>query len=226
MVARVTGYVESIDARGDGARLMVRVGSVAGLAPERTPERVRVNMRGRPAFESGATIAATMRLLPPPTASVPNGYDFARDAWFRGVGAVGNLVSRPEIAPALAVPWSTQMMAAVDRARNTLTQRIADSIGGAKGAVAAALVTGKRGLIPEATNEDLRAAGIYHVVSISGLHMMLAAGIFLWSLRAFLALFPTSPFADPSRNGPPLSRLRARSPTIFSQGRKSRLSAR
>jgi competence protein ComEC len=190
MVARVTGYVESIDARGDGARLMVRVGSVAGLSPERTPERVRVNMRGRPAFESGATISATMRLLPPPTASVPNGYDFARDAWFRGVGAVGNLVSRPEIAPALAVPWSTRMMAAIDRARNTLTQRIADSIGGAKGAVAAALVTGKRGLIPEATNEDLRAAGIYHVVSISGLHMMLAAGIFLWSLRAFLALFP------------------------------------
>lgn len=190
MVGRVTGFVESIDARADGARLMLRVGSVAGLAPENTPQRVRVNMRGRPAFESGATIAATMRLMPPPPASVPNGYDFARDAWFRQIGAVGNLVSRPEIAPALDVSAPTRAMAAIDRARNALTQRIADSIGGAKGAVAAALVTGKRGLIPEETNDDLRAAGIYHVVSISGLHMMLAAGLFLWSLRAVLALFP------------------------------------
>lgn len=79
----------------------------------------------------------------------------------------------------------------VDRARNRLTARIAQTIGGPQGAVAAALVTGKRGLIPEDTNEALRAAGIYHVASISGLHMVLAAGLFLWSLRALLALFPT-----------------------------------
>ena len=190
VVARVSGYVQSIDLRADGARLLVRVGTVAGLTADKQPELVRVNMRGRPTFESGATIAATMRLLPPPSASVPNGYDFAREAWFRRIGAVGNLVSRPELAPALAPSLSVRAMAAIDRARNTLTLRIADTIGGPKGAVAAALVTGKRALIPESTNDDLRAAGIYHVVSISGLHMMLAAGLFLWSLRAFLALFP------------------------------------
>jgi competence protein ComEC len=190
VVARVTGYVETIDLRPDGARLLLRVGSVAGLSIAQTPERVRVNMRGRPQFASGASIAATMRLLPPPTAAVPNGYDFARDAYFRRIGAVGNVVSRPEIAPAIEAPMSARAMASIDRARNFLTQRIVESIGGAKGAVAAALVTGKRGLIPEETNEHLRAAGIYHVVSISGLHMMLAAGLFLWSLRALLALFP------------------------------------
>jgi competence protein ComEC len=190
-VARVTGYVETIDLRGEGARLMVRVDSISGLVAGSTPVRVRVNMRGRPAFQSGASIAATMRLMPPPTASVPGGYDFARDAYFRQIGAVGNLVSRPEIVAPVIVPLTIRAGAAIDRARNTLTDRIAGVIGGAKGAVAAALVTGKRGLIPEETNEDLRAAGIYHVVSISGLHMMLAAGLFLWSLRAFLALFPS-----------------------------------
>jgi competence protein ComEC len=79
--------------------------------------------------------------------------------------------------------------AAVD-ARNSLTRRIADSIGGQAGAVAAALVTGKRGLIDEATNEALRAAGIYHIVSISGLHMVLAAGTMFWLARCLLALIP------------------------------------
>lgn len=189
-VAKVTAYVESIDLRADGARLLLRVGTINGVAAERAPERVRVNMRGRPAFASGASIAATMRLTPPPTASVPGGYDFARDAYFRRIGAVGNVVSRPEFVAPLAVPFTARAGAGIDRARNTLTDRIAGVIGGPKGAVAAALITGKRGLIPEETNEDLRAAGIYHVVSISGLHMMLAAGLFLWSLRAALALFP------------------------------------
>jgi competence protein ComEC len=54
--------------------------------------------------------------------------------------------------------------------------------------VAAALVTGKRGFIYEGTSETLRAAGIYHIVSISGLHMVLAAGTFFWLARALLAL--------------------------------------
>jgi competence protein ComEC len=79
----------------------------------------------------------------------------------------------------------------VDRARNALTQRIAFAIGGAAGGVGAALVTGKRGLIGEPTNDVLRAAGIYHIVSISGLHMVLAAGTFFWLVRGLLALMPS-----------------------------------
>ena len=129
-VARVTAYVETIDARADGARLLLRVGSISGVADGSAPVRVRVNMRVRPAFESGASIAATMRLSPPPTASVPGGYDFARDAYFRQIGAVGNLVSRPEIVAPIAVPFETRAGAAIDRARNTLTERIAAAIGG------------------------------------------------------------------------------------------------
>ncbi|MDB5570533.1 MAG: ComEC/Rec2-related protein [Hyphomicrobiales bacterium] len=188
--AKVTAFVEAIDLRPSGARLLLRVGTIEGLAPERTPVRVRVNMRGPPGFESGATIVAPMRLMPPPRASEPSGYDFSRDAFFQQIGAVGNLVSRPQIAPDMEAPLRARLIAWIDRGRNTLTERIAGVIGGANGAVAAALVTGKRGLIPETTNDALRAAGIYHVVSISGLHMVLAAGLFMWSVRSALALAP------------------------------------
>ena len=51
--------------------------------------------------------------------------------------------SVPPVAPDLRL----QVMAAVDEARNDLTRRIAAAIGGQAGAVAAALVSGKRGLI-------------------------------------------------------------------------------
>ena len=52
------------------------------------------------------------------------------------------------------------------------------------------LITGKRGMIAEDTNDDLRLAGIYHVVSISGLHMVLVAGMTFFLVRLFLVLIP------------------------------------
>ncbi|MBL8588067.1 MAG: ComEC/Rec2 family competence protein, partial [Methylobacteriaceae bacterium] len=141
-----------------------------------------------------ATIAATMRLLPPSRASEPGGYDFSRDAFFAGVGAVGSVVSTPERVADAAAPWSARFNAWIDRGRNALTDRIVEVVGAGlapgDGAVAAALVTGKRGLIPEEASASLRAAGVYHVVSISGLHMVLAAGLFFWLARGALALVP------------------------------------
>jgi competence protein ComEC len=190
-IAALAGFVESVEERAEGARLVVRLHELAGVAAERRPRRVRVTMRDRQSLRAGDFIGGTARLLPPPEAAWPGGYDFARDAYFRGIGAVGSLVGRVETTPPPVAPDRLlQIAARVDDARNVLTRRIAEAIGGQAGAVAAALVTGKRGLISEDTNDALRAAGIYHIVSISGLHMVLAAGTMFWLARALLALVP------------------------------------
>lgn len=190
-VAKITGFVESVEARDVGARLVLLITDVAGLAPEARPRRVRVNIRSG-TVAPGDHIVATARLLPPPGPARAGGYDFGRDAFFRGIGAVGSIAGK--IAPApppSAMPMRLAFDAGLDRARNALTERIAGVGGGQGGAMGAALVTGKRGLITEATNNDLRAAGIYHIVSISGLHMVLAAGTIFWLVRALLALSQT-----------------------------------
>lgn len=190
-IAPLVGVVEGLDEREGGARLIVRVESFGTLDAASRPYRVRVSYRTAQIVRPGDAIRATARLLPPPEAARPGGYDFARDAYFRGIGAVGSLVGKVELRPATApLPLSLRLAAAVDAARNALTRRITDAIGGQAGAVAAALVTGKRGLISAETNDVLRAAGIYHVVSISGLHMVLAAGVVFWLVRAGLALVP------------------------------------
>lgn len=190
-IAPLTGLVEALDEREEGARLIVRVETFGALGPEARPTRVRVSYRKALALKPGDVIAATARLLPPPEAARPGGYDFARDAFFRGIGAVGSLVGRITVTPRPErLDLSVRIAAAVDDARNTLTRRITDANGGQAGAVAAALVTGKRGLINAQTNDVLRAAGIYHVVSISGLHMVLAAGVVFWLVRAVLAVVP------------------------------------
>ena len=190
-IGALAGFVEAVEEREIGGRVLVRVHAFAAVPAESRPRRVRVSVRDRQGLKAGDFIAANARLLPPPEAARPGGYDFARDAYFRGIGAVGSLTGRVEIRPPPTPPdLALRFAAAVDGARNALTRRIADAIGGQAGAVAAALVTGKRGLIDEETNDALRAAGIYHIVSISGLHMVLAAGTMFWLARALLALSP------------------------------------
>ena len=190
-IAPLTGFIEALDEREEGARLIVFVETFGTLAPEQRPTRVRASYKTAQTLKPGDFIAGNARLLPPPEAARPGGYDFARDAYFRGLGAVGSLVGKIEVKPPpRPLPWMPRLAAATDDARNALTRRISDAIGGQAGAVAAALVTGKRGLIDGQSNDVLRAAGIYHVVSISGLHMVLAAGVVFWLVRAVLAAVP------------------------------------
>lgn len=189
-IAKLGGFVESVEERTRDMRMVVVVTSFGSLAAEQIPNKVRITAQ-KNRISAGEYISITARLMPPPEAARPGGYDFARDAFFRGLGAVGSglgTIERPP-APHFA-PLALRINAQIDLARNAMTERIAGLIGGQAGAVAAALVTGKRGLISEETNDILRGAGIYHIVSISGLHMVLAAGAIFWLARALLALVP------------------------------------
>ncbi|SEO71624.1 competence protein ComEC [Methylobacterium sp. ap11] len=203
VIAPLHGFVEALEEREEGARLVVRVLRLGEMPAAERPVRVRVSYRRGDALRPGDYIEAKARLLPPPEPARPGGYDFARDAYFRGIGAVGSLLGAAAVKPPPEpAPWSLRLAAGLDDARNALTRRIAESNGDKggvtqAGAVAAALVTGKRGLIDQDTNDTLRAAGIYHVVSISGLHMVLAAGVVFWLVRALLALVPGLALAWP-----------------------------
>ncbi len=191
VITPVTGFIEAVDDRDGAKRLLLRVTEMKEVAEAERPKRVRVSVRKGEGLSPGQLIAGTARLLPPPQAAWPGGYDFARDAHFKGIGAVGSMIGQVrQVDPSMRPDLSLWLAARVDEARNALTERIASAIGGAAGGVGAALVTGKRGLIPEPTNDVLRGAGIYHIVSISGLHMVLAAGTFFWLVRALLALAP------------------------------------
>jgi competence protein ComEC len=61
---------------------------------------------------------------------------------------------------------------------------------GDKGAIASALITGKRDAITTQVNEAMYISSLAHVLSISGYHMALVAGAVFFALRAVLALVP------------------------------------
>jgi competence protein ComEC len=189
LIGTVRGVVLSVDllARG-GARFVMRPVTIEGLASPGLPHRIRLTTQNAEGLLAGSAITVKASLRPPSPPAVPGGYDFARDAFFEGVGGVGFTLGRPRAADrSIDLTLWERASVVLDAVRNALTDRITRMIPGENGAVAASQVTGKRGLIPQEANEALRASGLYHVVSISGLHMALFAGGLFWLIRMALA---------------------------------------
>jgi len=197
-IANLEGFIEEMDFRREGARFLLRLTSAEGMKPEAMPYRVRLTIRRAPPFEAGTFVRLKARLLPPSHASLPGGYDFARDAWFMRLGGVGNVLGTLNAVEPPAPPdFFLSVMSAIDRGRNALARRIDETVGGDAGAIAAAMVTGKRDLLSENAKEVIREAGIFHIITISGVQMTLVAAIFFVGLRRILALSPALALRQP-----------------------------
>ena len=94
------GFVEEVDFRPVGARLVLAVVDRGDMPADLAPRRVRVTTRKTPNVAAGDYVALQARLLPPSRAVLPGGYDFARDAYFAGVGAVGSTLGAISVAAA------------------------------------------------------------------------------------------------------------------------------
>ncbi|PDT80753.1 ComEC/Rec2 family competence protein [Sinorhizobium sp. BJ1] len=173
-------------------RYLVEIVRTSGPKLRRPPEQATLLARSRhEPFPIGSSIKGRVRLSPPSGPALPGLNDFTLDAYFKGVGAVGFFYGAPRRAEDSAdLPLSLQASARLAALREAVGNRIRSAIGGDTGAIAAALVTGEERAISRETVETLRAAGLSHVLAISGLNMVLAAGTFLIGARTLLSLVP------------------------------------
>jgi competence protein ComEC len=149
------------------------------------PRRVRLNLEDGAlppgmAVAPGDSLRVRARLMPPAPASLPGGYDFARRAYFEGIGATGRIV-----------PPVIMLSAASDQGldlRNRLSSHVARQVEGAPGAIAVTLATGDRGRIAPEDEEAMRQSGLSHLLSISGLHVTALVGIVVLLVYRLLAL--------------------------------------
>jgi competence protein ComEC len=189
----VYGHVELVEPRaGKGQRLTIRITALEKHEAHAWPARLRIVTRAEnAALKPGDGVRLRATLNPPPGPSLPGDYDFARAAWFLGLGAVGSADTPAEIvADAPAPPPALRLAAAVARVRQAIGARILAALPGETGAIANALITGERGGISEATNQAFRDSGLFHILSISGLHMVIMAGAVFLSIRLALAAIP------------------------------------
>ena len=160
---------------------------ISGLPAGRTPGRLRItsHIRDKPLFV-GARIRVRAVLRPPPGPVRPDGFDFARQAWFEGIGGVGFAISRVKI---LEGREANTFAVARERFRRFIARKIRAVVRGPGGDIAVALIVGEKRSIDKDVLAAIRDAGLAHMLAISGMHMALVAGTVYWVLRALLALW-------------------------------------
>ena len=169
--------VEILAAKNDLRLTLAPVGSPL-------PPRVRVSIAEKDVpkgIGTGAVVAMRARLQPPPPMALPGSHDFARDAWFRGIGGVGRAVGPLKlIRPAPG--------GGLDAVRASLDRHIRAALPGSNGTIATAFATSDQGSIGKADAEAMRRSGLAHLLSVSGLHIAAAVGAAMFLSLRLLAL--------------------------------------
>ena len=188
--AALEGFVETHEERERTDRFVLWIGKMDARGAPRL-ERVRLSVRKGTAPAVGSYVTLKARLLPPLRPLRPGGYDFARDMYFQGIGASGFALGAIKVQAAPEQRgWKLRYAAWMQGMRDAVDARIHTVLSGDQRAIATALLTGRRDAISTANNDALFVSGLGHVLSISGYHMAVVAGVVFFAIRALLALSP------------------------------------
>lgn len=191
MVETVSGRVVGLDrSASDRPRVLLDRVAIYGMDPARVPARVRLSVdpdTPESLLQPGLRLMMQARLTPPPAPSEPGAFDYRRQAWFERLGAIG--YARTPVVEAEGSDHGSFSQLAF-RARMAASRHIQRLVPTQGGAFAAAILTGDRSGIDRSVEDALRVSSLYHIVSISGLHMSLLAAAVFGLIRYGLALVP------------------------------------
>lgn len=193
--ALFVGVIDQIELMPAGQRVTLRDVDIKDLPLAVTPLRMRIRtIVAQPELRIGQKVGGVATLSAPGGPAEPGAFDFRRQSFFEDRGATGFGFGRLKI---LKEPedqgFDGVMIAIADRinaTRATIAQRIRGQLSEDTGAVAIALTVGDQTALRAADINAMRDSGLAHLLSISGLHIALAAGLFFFSLRFALAFVP------------------------------------
>ena len=187
----LSGFVETRDIRERTDRFVLRVTQLDAPRFSGKLDRVRLSVKKGTAPDVGSFVELKARLLPPLAPSRPGSYDFSRDMFFQGIGASGFVMGAIKIAePPESGGLRLRYAAFMQGLRDAIDARIRSRLDGDERAIATALLTGRRDAISTPVNDAMFISGLGHVLSISGYHMAVVAGVVFFAFRALLALIP------------------------------------
>ncbi len=188
---QLSGFVETRDIRERTDRFVLRVAQMESPRGQIKLERVRLSVRKGTAPAVGSFVELKARLQPPLASLRPGSYDFGRDMYFAGIGASGFVTGAVKtVEPPVAGGLSLRYAAFMQDLRDAIDARIRNVLDGDQRAIATALLTGRRDAISTPVNDAMFISGLGHVLSISGYHMAVVAGVVFFAVRALLALIP------------------------------------
>lgn len=186
----VEGRIIAVDrSASDALRITLDRVVLDNVPPDRTPARVRLSLQGdQPWFDPvpGTVVMLTGHLAPPSGPVEPGDFDFRLMAWFDRLGAVG-YTANPVLIRAPPRDGSGVWLAQM---RSRLSAFVQSRIPGDAGGYAAAVMTGDRSGLSIPASDAMRDANLYHLVSISGMHMGMLVAIVFGLVRGGVSLIP------------------------------------
>jgi len=168
-----------------GTRAIVSSITPTGASRTVPMRRARIVIADGPELAPGDVIRATVRFYAVPGPVVPNGFDSQFHAFFDGIGAYGNTT---DTVVRVATGSSSAPERIIDGIRRGIAARIDADLAQPTAGIARALITGDQSAVSDEARETMAAAGLAHVLSVSGLHLTIVAGLVLVTLRGGLAL--------------------------------------
>lgn len=188
--AGLQGRVVAVEPATNGATLQLDHLEIAELPAHQTPAQIRLRLKAPadvwPPLGSVVTLNAVLMPLSEPV--TPDSYDFRRQSFFNAVGAQGFVRGMPRVVQ--AAPPQPGLMLWVEGLRRVITERVAIVLQGDTAQIATALLNGAQSGISQPTLQSMRASGLFHILSISGLHLAIVAAFAFVGIRRGLALFP------------------------------------
>ncbi len=159
--------------------------------------RVRVTWRAPDIFpRQGDLVEFTARLHPPTGTQNPGGFDFAAYLAARDIQAVGTLSGpdRLQIVESGDLSWRWFVWTKLDSCRQQLYRVAERSLSPTVLGLYLGFVTGEQGLIDPALRDQFMVTGTVHLLSISGSHLGILAGLTFFLSRLLCRSLPTSIF--------------------------------
>lgn len=154
--------------------------------------RVRINIRSlKTDIQPGDIVRVKAVLRPLTQPAWPGGYDFAVGQYFQNLSATGYSFGSPRVIQrASKSDFTTSLEGIRQRLAAHISKTFPAEAQAPMRTVLIALMTGEQDSIPAETTAELKAAGIYHIISISGLHISFVAALAFVLLRRLMALVP------------------------------------
>jgi competence protein ComEC len=213
------GFVETREVRERTDRFVLHITEMEAARASFRLERVRLSVKKGTAPDVGSFIEVKARLQPPLAPMRPGSYDFARDMFFQGLGASGFAMGAIRtMEPPAPGGFALRYAALMQGLRDAIDARIRTVLSGDSRAIATALLTGRRDAITTPVNDAMFISGLGHVLSISGYHMAVVAGVVFFAVRALLALIPALTVSFPIKKWSAAAALVAAAFYLFLSG--------
>lgn len=154
--------------------------------------RLRLSIRGEaPSLYVGDLLQVETKVRPSRGLLNPNGFDYGAYLRRAGIQAGGSVTLRQGEGVKVLARVGHSLMAVVDRWRGHVREATLRSLDRQTAGIYLALITGETGYLNQNVRDAFMAAGVTHILSISGSHLGFVGIVVFWIVRRGILALPS-----------------------------------